>query len=213
MTKKAVLRKIKKYFRRPSSQRNVFFAGVIIFAFVVFWSVMHQQNTIAPTAYAPLLEVIAEAESKGNYNAYFSNSANQEIKFTNMTIAEVLNWQQRFVEEGNPSSAVGRYQIIRPTLVGLVSQLKLDTSERFDEALQNKLAIALMERRGSIDFISEELSAENFAHELSKEWAALPKVVGEAPESSFYAGDGLNKSLVTAETSLAAVTQFKELAK
>jgi len=173
---------------------------------------MHQR-TIPPTAYAPLLNVIAEAESKGNYNAYFGNAVNKDIQFTKMTVAEVLDWQKRFVEEGNPSSAVGRYQIIRPTLVGLIKQLELKPDARFDETLQDRLAIALMERRGSIDFISEELSAENFAHELSKEWAALPKVIGSAPESSYYAGDGLNRSLIDSKTSLMAVERFKDLAK
>ena len=212
MTRKSFVRKIKKYFRRSSTRRNVFFTGVILLSFVVFWSVMHQQ-TISPTAYAPLLDVIARGESKGNYNAYFGNTTNKDIQFTKMTVAEVLAWQDAFVKEGNPSSAVGRYQIIRPTLVGLVKQLKLKPDAYFDETLQDRLAIALMERRGSIDFISEEVSAENFAHELSKEWAALPKVIGDAPDSSYYAGDGLNRSLVDTTSSLNAVREFKELAK
>lgn len=173
---------------------------------------MQPSKNIPAAAYTPLLEVVAKAESRGNYNAYFGNAANQQLKFTDMTIADVLEWQKRYVEAGNASSAVGRYQIISPTLVGLVKQLDINTSEKYDEAMQNRLAIALMERRGSIDFVKEKLSAETFAHELSKEWAALPKIVGDSPENSFYAGDGLNKSLIDSKTSLMAVQQFKQLA-
>jgi conjugal transfer mating pair stabilization protein TraG len=173
---------------------------------------MQPSKNIPAAAYTPLLEVIAKAESRGNYNAYFGNAANQQLKFTDMTIADVLEWQKRHVEAGNASSAVGRYQIISPTLVSLVKQLNINTSEKYDKAMQNRLAIALMERRGSINFVKEELSAETFAHELSKEWAALPKVIGDSPETSFYAGDGLNRSLVDSKTSLMAVQQFKQLA-
>ena len=41
---------------------------------------------------------------------------------------------------------------------------------------------------------TKRLRREEFAHNLSKEWAALPKAVGKNPEQSYYAGDGLNKA-------------------
>jgi len=186
--------------------------GIFILALVVLWAIMHPRNAIAPEAYNPLLEVIAKGESQGNYNAYFGNVANKEIDFTSMTIADVLAWQERFVAEGKASSAVGRYQIIRPTLLGLVKELRLTTQEKFDKPLQDKLAISLMERRGAVNFVKNKLSAEEFAHQLSKEWAALPKVLGDMPESSYYAGDGLNRSLIDSKTSLGAVMEFKQRA-
>ena len=71
---------------------------------------------IDPAAYTNLLSTIAEGESRGNYNAYFGNSANTTLKFTEMTIAEVQAWQDKYVADGNASNAVGRYQIISPTL-------------------------------------------------------------------------------------------------
>ena len=212
MIRKSFKRKLSKFLARPSVERNAYLVATIGIVFVVFWIVMQSPKTIAPTAYTPLLDVVAEGESRGNYNAHFSNAANQELKFTDMTISDVLEWQKKYVEAGNPSSAVGRYQIIRPTLLGLVKQLDLNLNDRFDESMQNRLAIALMERRGSIDFAKDELTAESFAHELSKEWAALPKVLGESPENSYYAGDGLNRSLIDSKTSLAAIAEFKRLA-
>lgn len=205
-------RSIKRLFRRTGHRQRLLSLGALAVLLLLLIGMIQARPSIPTTAYTPILEVVAAAESKGNYNAYFSNAANQTIDFTNMSIAEVLQWQTTFVQSGNPSNAVGRYQIIQPTLEGLVKQLKLNTNERFDEHMQNRLAVALMERRGSIDFAENKLSADEFAHNLSKEWAALPRVIGDAPESSYYAGDGLNASLVDSKTSLGAVEQFRQLA-
>ena len=65
---------------------------------------------------ADLLNTIAKVESKYNYNAHFGNPNNDAVQFTAMTVNEVLAWQKQFVEQGNPSSAVGRSQFIDSTL-------------------------------------------------------------------------------------------------
>jgi conjugal transfer mating pair stabilization protein TraG len=194
MVRKKYLRKLKKRFRRTFTKRNALLIGIFILSVIVLWAIMHQRNAIAPAAYKPLLEVIAKAESQGNYNAYFGHATNHQIDFTAMSIADILKWQEQYVAQGSPSSAVGRYQIIRPTL------LELD-----------RFAITLLEKRGAIAFAQNKLSAENFAHELSKEWASLPRVIGTLPEASYYAGDGLNKSLIDSKSSLEAINKFKEL--
>lgn len=164
---------------------------------------------VHPSAYRPLLDTIAQGESNGNYNAYYSNSANNVVRFTEMSISDVLDWQEDYAKQGHPSTAVGRYQIIRPTLQGLVRQLKLDTSAPFDPALQDKLAIALMERRGSIALVDNKINKETFAHELSKEWAALPIMKGDKPTRSYYDGDGLNKSRTSPKDILTAIDAFE----
>jgi len=155
-----------------------------------------QRLAVNPESYEPLLSLIAKVESNGNYNAYFGNASNQEIRFTDMSIADVTSWQKDFVANGNPSSAVGRYQFLSGTLEGLVTQMGLNPDQKFDEATQDAMAIALLERRGSIAYVNEELSQKDFAANLAKEWAALPRVIGDNPEQSYYAGDGLNKSRV-----------------
>lgn len=141
-----------------------------------------------------LLDIIARGESKGNYNAYYGNAGNNTVEFTNMTINEVLAWQEHYVNSGSPSSAVGKYQFIRPTLTSLVNEYSLSKEARFDEELQDRLAVALLERRGLNEYIGGKISREQFAHSLSKEWAALPKTVGNNPSKSFYEGDGLNSA-------------------
>lgn len=155
--------------------------------------------------YSTLLNTIARGESRGNYNAYFGNAGNTSILFTSMTVGEVLAWQEAHVAQGSPSSAVGKYQFIRPTLAGLVQKLQIDASTRFDEALQDRLAVALLERRGVHDYLDKKISREEFAVNLSKEWAALPNVAGADPTASYYAGDGLNKSRISIEEVYAAL--------
>ena len=199
---------------RKQLRKKQFLASVLLvvscaglFAYAIYMS--ERRLAVDPASYSQLLQLIAQAESKGNYNAYFSNASNTSVKFTNMSIAEVREWQAKFVQEGNASSAVGRYQIIDTTLEGLVRELNLDLSQKFDESTQDMLAIALLERRGSIHYVNQEIDNREFAANLAQEWAALPKIIGENPESSYYAGDGLNKSLIDSTQVLRAIGNIR----
>lgn len=169
----------------------------------------NQRLSADPASYRPLLNLIAKAESNGNYNAYFGNTGNREIDFTSMSVADVQKWQKDFVAHGSPSSAVGRYQIIDATLDGLVKQLDISPAQPFDEKTQDEMAAALLERRGADQYVNQELTKEEFAANLAKEWAGLPKVVGENPHDSYYAGDGLNKSRVAPDEVLDAIAPIE----
>lgn len=207
-------RKLKQFSRKLSRNRKslglngVVLAGGILAIFGGVYLLTRQEMKLN---YSELLNVIAAGESKGNYNAYFGNTNNNKINFTDMTIDEVLAWQDEFVKNGQPSNAVGRYQFIRPTLVGLVRELKISGNEKFTPELQDKLAIQLLHRRGIVEFAKGEISLEQFANNLSKEWAALPKVLGENPSASFYDGDGLNKAHVSVEKILAAIETVNQV--
>ncbi|NCN51289.1 MAG: glycoside hydrolase family 104 protein, partial [Candidatus Pacebacteria bacterium] len=85
----------------------------------------------------PLLNLIGEKESRGNYDAYFGRADNKDVKFTGMTVAEVRKWQEDFVNKGSKSSAVGKYQIIRKTMDSLIDELKLTGQEKFTPELQD----------------------------------------------------------------------------
>lgn len=181
-------------------------AALLLIVFVSYAYYMgSQQLSINPASCRQLLEVIAHAESSGNYNAYFGNSNNTKIDFTTMSIADVLKWQQNYINQGSPSSAVGRYQILNTTLTGLVKQLGIDTNQRFNKSTQDTMAVALLERRGAVDYADKKISDEQFAANLAKEWAGLPKVTGDNPNASYYAADGLNKSHVEPAKVLAAI--------
>lgn len=208
-----ILRKLLRYAtKRLKKQR--FFIAIILLIFIagvlVYTTYMQDKRLeVDPASYTPLLTLIAKAESNNNYNAYFGNAANTEVQFTNMPISEVMAWQARYIQQGAASSAVGRYQIIDSTLAGLVRQLAIPVDQKFDTAMQDKLAIALLERRGSEKYINQELAPQEFAANLAREWAALPKVTGEKPEESFYASDGLNKSHVSVTEVLKAIEPIK----
>ena len=183
-------------------------AGVAVLCIGIIVYTNYMQNrrlTVDPASYTSLLDVVAKAESKGNYNAYFGNASNSSVDFTKMSIAEVMQWQSDFIKQGNASSAVGKYQIIDTTLAGLVRQLGLDTSQPFNKQTQDRLAIALLERRGAENYVNNEITREEFAANLAKEWAGLPKVIGENPDKSYYASDGLNKSQVSVDEVIEAI--------
>lgn len=209
---KTITRRVKKHSRyfgrtllKPRNALGLLAAGGLISLILIN---MHDTQKIHTTE---LLNTIAKVESKYNYNAYFGNANNKSIQFTSMTVGDVLAWQKQFVEQGSPSSAVGRYQFIDSTLQGLIRELKIDVNAKFDQALQDRLAIALLERRGILDYVDNKMSREEFAHNLSKEWAALPKTIGDNPEQSYYAGDGLNKAQVSIAEMYASIATVRKL--
>lgn len=210
-----IKRKLGRTFKRWRRNKTVVLMAILTVLFLcVFIYTTYMQNKrlmVNPTTYAPLLQLVAKVESKGNYNAYFGNARNSEVDFTAMSVADVMQWQADYVQQGSASSAVGKYQIIDTTLAGLVKQLRIDTNKLFDEALQDRLAIALLERRGAIDYVNNELTRDEFAANLAKEWAALPKLSGENPQDSYYASDGLNKALVGVDEVRRAIEPIRPL--
>ena len=144
-----------------------------------------------------LLDLIGQKESNGKYNAFYGNANNEDIKFTEMKVSDVRSWQDRFVRNGSDSSAVGKYQIIRKTMDSLISDLNLTGDELFDEELQDKMALQLAKRRGYDKWKNGSLDDNAFANNLAKEWASFPVVGGNKHGRSYYAGDGLNKALIS----------------
>lgn len=189
------INRFKKTLRRDRKKHGILLVTALLFAAGITQP-RPEPFHVDPAAYDILLDTIAKGESRGNYNAYFGKPNNKAIRFTQMPVGEVLAWQEDFVRKGSVSSAVGKYQFIRPTLAGLVEQLKINPRTRFDEILQDRLAITLLERRGAHAFVQKKLSREQFAANLAREWAALPKATGSNPHESYYAKDGINKSRV-----------------
>ncbi len=207
--KRIIRRRVKRLFRNKKFTFAVS-VGVLCLAVISYTSYMELRRvTLDPVSCTALLNVIAKAESRGNYNAYFGNAANSSIDFTHMSIGQVMQWQADFIRQGNPSSAVGKYQIINTTLSGLVHQLGLNTNTPFNQQTQDRLAITLLERRGAKEYLSHEINQQEFAANLAKEWAGLPKVIGPEPEKSYYASDGLNASHVAPSEVLKAIEAIK----
>ena len=146
--KRKLKRTVKRWLR---SRSGILAVTILLFAIstIIYASYMQNQRlTVDPATLKPLLSLIAKGESSGNYNAYFGHGSNTSIDFTKMSIADVQKWQAKYVQQGSASSAVGKYQIVDTTLSGLVQRLGIDTKQKFDQRMQDKLAIALIERRG-----------------------------------------------------------------
>ncbi len=167
----------------------------------------------------PLLELIGQKEAGGDYNKAYggSNPLINGKPATESTIAEVRQWQREFVAGGSASSAIGKYQIIQKTMDGLIYELAAEdgvsrqefmADNLFDEAMQDRMAVQLLERRGLDKYVEGSMSERDFLNELSKEWASLPYQNGR----SYYDGDGLNASGVDRVTVTAAARVAKDQA-
>lgn len=134
-------------------------------------------------AHDNMLDLIGAAEGtdKGRgYNETLGYGAftGGAVNLTSMPLNDVLALQGRMLahpSNGFNSSAVGRYQITRRTLQGLMGELGLTGDRLFDEDTQDELARALLRRRGG------DLAG------LRNEWEGL-RNVDDTTISSAYNG-------------------------
>jgi hypothetical protein len=134
-----------------------------------------------------IMDLIGRLESGGSYTKLVGGKDQPDL--TKMTINEVMQLQNKMLGSGFISSAVGKYQIIKSTMAGLIKKLGLDPeTTKFDPATQDKMAMALGEARGL-----GKLPKGDTLHNMAKEWASLPA----GPDNKgFYDGQNSNKSLV-----------------
>lgn len=163
----------------------------------------------------PLLRFIGKWESRNDYNIVWGGirrddrpEARVGKRLTQMTIGEVLAWQDS-IDEKYMSEAAGYYQILEDTLRDIYPAAGMRLSDLFDEAGQDRLAYALLERRRLKQYLAGALSPEAFANRLAREWASLPVVTGPQKGRSFYAGDGLNQSHVKVEPFLDSIRAIR----
>lgn len=154
-----------------------------------------------------LLRFIGRIEAPKGYNQVWGGIRSADLPpkpLATMTVREVLAWQDR-IDPRYRSEAAGQYQILEDTLRGLYAEAGLTLDSLFDEAGQDALATQLLRRRGLKRYLAGEITAEVFANNLAHEWASLPLVSGPEKGRSVYAGDGLNKSLVSVSEFMDAV--------
>lgn len=159
----------------------------------------------------PLLDFIGNLESSG-YDTIFAGISRSDYprkSLTQMTIQEVLNWQDSVDDKYN-SEASGRYQFLEDTLRVIYPRAGLSPTDVFSPTNQDKLAIYQFRVRGLDRYLSGSITPENFANNLAKEWASLPVVSGPGAGKSYYAGDAAgNKSLTNVSTFLNLVKDLK----
>ena len=175
------------------------------------------------SAVTPLLDFIGNKESEGydDISGLISQSRYPARPITEMTIQEVLDWQES-IDRFQLSEAVGRYQIMEDTLRGynndrstgpgnpLYTRAGLSAGALFSPENQDRMAIVLLEGRGLTRFLNGEISREQFANNLANEWASLPVVSGPNAGRSVYAGDRAGKrALTTVQEFLDAIDAVK----
>lgn len=134
---------------------------------------------------ASILAFVSHAEG-ADYGTLFGG---QKADLEGMTVAEVQALQRKH-GKATGSSATGAYQVMRKTLSDLIDQGVVDPDEPFSEDVQNRIGMALLERRGYEDWKSGKLTTEEFTNRLALEWASLPGANGR----SAYEGVMNNKS-------------------
>lgn len=150
-----------------------------------------------------LLDAIGSREAPKGYGQIYSGAKGvpHDADVSKMTLGGVLVFQQQMLNGGSKSTACGRYQFLKKTLQATIDQMNLSATALWDADLQDRMAVHLMENRGLKKYLAGQMSREDFANNLAKEWASLPVVTAIKgasrqlePGMSYYAGDGLNKS-------------------
>lgn len=163
-------------------------------------------TTSLPSGIKFLLDFIAGIESNGNYNAYYGK-ANSSDELSGFTLSQIEK-KQRILARATGSSAFGRYQFLRETLIGLQTRLGLSPNELFTPDLQDRLAYQLLKSRGLNRWLSGQMTDEKFMDNLSKEWASLPYHTGK----SYYNGDSMNNLALTSRSEFhAAIKKVRSL--
>lgn len=177
-----------------------------------------------------LLDFIGDIEAPQGYDTIFGNrQGNLPVPLTQMTYGNIVdaqaNWGSKTWVRNNwghktASSAAGRYQFMRATLQDIAKEIRtIDGRTIFSASLQDRLGYYLLLRRGYAEFIAGKLNLVQFGLNLAKEWASFPVLSDTdgahrkvARGQSYYAGDGVNKSLVKPEQVEQRLRHVRDLA-
>lgn len=166
--------------REVNNQLNSVGAGLNGIDFANFGAGLGKANGLMSgfSASGSLLDLIAQGESGGDYNATLDNGrwTGGPKNLVSMTLNDVMRLQSNMrtpenralYGDGAGSSALGRYQIVGQTLKGLVKEMGLSGNELFDEKMQDAMASRLVARR-----------APEGLEGLRREWTSLNKVSNE----------------------------------
>ncbi len=139
---------------------------------------------IATGPYGELLNTLAHHEAGGNYDIVYNGAqAHFNRHFggegvTQQTVGDILQWQRDVINQtDSPSSAVGAFQFVGPTLRGLVRNLDIDLNARFTPELQQRLAMELLREAG----VPRHLESGNIAaaeNATARIWASIYRADG-----------------------------------
>lgn len=148
------------------------------------------RNGVSRTA--KVLDLIGFAEAgRLQYDAvHVSAKRRPKARPTRLTLAEIKHWIRSTPGQHH---AIGRYQFIPSTLVGLTRRAQVPHHTRFTPDLQDNLAVLLLRDAGYDDFLAGRLSMSRFMDNMAKIWAGLPKHNGK----SHYHGYAGNRATIS----------------
>ena len=104
-----------------------------------------------------LNEGIAQVEAapgtrgQARYNQLVGGGPTDSANLTDMTLAEVMDYQRGMIDDGHMSSAVGKYQFLRNTLSNVAQQMGLDpATTKFTPEVQEQMQSFLAEQNATI---------------------------------------------------------------
>ena len=155
-----------------------------------------------------LLDYVGKFESRNDYNILYSGyKGGSDKQLTEMTIQEVLDLQRKMAKESG-SSAVGANQFVRGTLLEEIRKQNIPLDAIFTPELQDAMMVKrLRTYRGYDKFLEGKMTPEEFAFNLSQEFASLPD---PNTNESHHKGVGNNKALTSVEDVLTTITQIRE---
>ena len=150
-----------------------------------------------------LLSLIASAEAgPAGYDAIHHRAWVLPDKApTEMTIQEIVDWIDATPRQNH---AIGRYQIIPMTLSYLVAVENVPMTAVFSPALQDRLAVRLINDAGLPEFLSGQMAPVDFLDSLAFVWAGLPLGSGLSAYEGF-AGNSATISRQHYETRFAEI--------
>ena len=114
-------------------------------------------------------KTIAKAETGGRYTAYAGDRGKGNQEITKMTLTQL---RQKY---GDYNTAVGAYQFMPGTAIGLAKQLKLDPNKTvFTPEVQDRLNQYHLKTMGYEQFKSGKLSQAEFGTRIAQQYRALP---------------------------------------
>jgi murein DD-endopeptidase MepM/ murein hydrolase activator NlpD len=148
----------------------------------------------------PLFDAIGAGE--GGYTSMYPSENYPNL--VNMTIKEVIQFQNQKLKDGRASAAVGKYQMLYPEKYAAAAGLPL--TAKFSPENQDKMAGAYIEKnRGGRDWLNGKITDEQFGYQLAREFAGLKQPNGVG----FYDKDGRNKATVNWSVTKAALKKIK----
>jgi hypothetical protein len=170
-------------------------------------------------AHSEYANLLAKWESQDNYNLCNKTKGGLKIirglTLSDYTLSEIQEKQKK-----RDLFAVGRYQLIPLTLNQAVTFLKIKSTQKFDEEIQDKIFddyLIRIKRPNIIKYLEGNGSLENAMYSTAKEWASVGVEKGKkiskgrisAGSDSYYKGDGLNNAHISSEEIKKALEQSK----